>query len=124
MKAESILVIFFAIAVMKINLGESRIYLRPIFWMMDPKDAVVNLKSYREVATIKRDPLELITPQDAIGFELAPQIENDEDPKDAVLDLKWYPFFKVRVMKKDPSQDMLLKRARPAGFVDLFPDGL
>ena len=97
--------IVFAIAVMKINLGESRIYLRPIFWMMDPKDAVVNLKSYREVATIKRDPLELITPQDAIGFELAPQIENDEDPKDAVLDLKWYPFFKVRVMKKDPSQD-------------------
>ena len=126
MKAESILVIFFAIAVMKINLGESRIYLRPHFWMMknlDPKDAVVDLKlnPYRQVATMKRHPLELVPLQDTVGFDLVPQIEIDENPKDtvmevwkienyrdpndAVLDLKWNPFFEVPVMKRDQSQD-------------------
>ena len=38
MKTKSILVIVFAIAVMKISLGESRIFLRPNFWMKNSLD--------------------------------------------------------------------------------------
>ena len=81
MKTKSILVIAFTIAVMKISLGESRIFLRPNFWMknsLDHKDAVVDLKlsPYREVV-MKR--------QDAVG--LNPNVwkmKNDKDLKDAV----------------------------------------
>ena len=84
MKTKSILVIAFAIAVMKISLGESRIFLRPNFWMknsLDDKDAVVDLKlsPYREVV-MKRQPS-----QDAVG--LNPNIwkmKNDKYLKDAV----------------------------------------
>ena len=84
MKAESILKIVFAIAVTNISLGESRIFLRPNFWMrdsLDHKDAVVDLElsPYREVI-MKRNPY-----QDAVG--LNPNVwkmGNDKDPKDAV----------------------------------------
>ena len=84
MKAESILKIVFAIAVTNISLGESRIFLRPNFWMrdsLDRKDAVVDLElsPYREIV-MKRD-----TYQDTVG--LNPNVwkmGNDKDPKDAV----------------------------------------
>ena len=84
MKTKSILVIAFAIAVMKISLGESRIFLRPNFWMknsLDHKDAVVDLKlsPYQEVV-MKRH-----SSQDAVG--LNPNIwkmKNDKYLKDAV----------------------------------------
>ena len=84
MKTKSILVIAFAIAVMKISLGESRIFLRPNFWMknsLDHKDAVVDLKlsPYREVV-MKRQPS-----QNTVG--LNPNIwkmKNDKYLKDAV----------------------------------------
>ena len=84
MKAESILVIVFAIAVTNISLGESRIFLRPNIWMMDSldhKDAVVDLKlSPYRVVVMKRHPS-----QDAVG--LNPNVwkmEIDKDLKDAV----------------------------------------
>ena len=84
MKAESILVIVFAIAVTNISLGESRIFLRPNIWMtnsLDHKDAVGDLKlrPYREVV-MKRH-----TSQDAVGLNRKVwKMENDKDVKDAV----------------------------------------
>ena len=81
MKAESILKIVFAIAVTNISLGESRIFLRPNFWMrdsLDHKDAVVDLElsPYREVV-MKRH-----SSQDAVG--LNPNVWKMENDKDAV----------------------------------------
>ena len=79
MKAESILIIVFAIAVTNMSLGESRIFLRPNFWMrdsLDHKDAVVDLElnTYREVV-MKRNPY-----QDAVGLNSNVwKMENDKD---------------------------------------------
>ena len=78
MKVKNIRLIVFAITVMNISLGRSRLFMRPNFWIMenakDPKDAVLNLElnSAPEVAALKKD-----ASQDAVGFNLAP-------PEDAI----------------------------------------
>ena len=47
MKVKNIRLIVFAITVMKIRLGKSRLFMKPNFWIMEygegPKDAVLDL---------------------------------------------------------------------------------
>ena len=123
MKVKNIRLIVFAITVMNIKLGKSRLFMKPNFWIMenveDPKDAVLGF--HQDDWTIEsRPPQDKVDSKDPIGPKLVPiSLKNTPSPVAQEPRLMMFPNGKY--YKGSPDNTVSISRI--PGLTQIFSKG-